>query len=247
VSHPIRRPTAFRLLDAFAATFQGRRYLHRNSQIGNRIADYLFDDLILASADSQFRQDCEAGRIVLNPKGIVPGVVSRRGDGSVGPLVPGHVASPYAGHLVSVGSNAEVDLGAEVKILAKAMIKQIDRVNSDLCGQATHLRAKSPDAITVGIVGLNFADHYVSYERDRSYPTGEYGPHPNQEASEAERRLIGIAQPCFNEFLIFRFRATNVAPYPFEWVAMTATQDEYAAALIRLLRAYERSASRPAR
>jgi len=183
----------------------------------------------------------DAMEAALNPKGISPGLNARRGDGSFGPVVPGHAPRVHAGHLVPVAPTAEVDIGAEVKILAKAMIKQLDRVISDLCGQAQHFKTKSPSAIPVGIVGLNMATHYVSFERDRSYPTdGRGAPHPSQEAPEAERRLLDRAEPCFEEFLVLPFRATNEPPYPFEWVTPQITRDRYAAMLVRLLRSYER-------
>jgi hypothetical protein len=141
---------------------------------------------------------------------------------------------------VPTGPTAEVDIGAEVKILAKAMIKQIDRVVSDLCGQSRQFKTKSPDAITVGIIGINVADHYVSFEGQRAYPTGEYGPHPSQEAAEAERRLVSSAEPCYAEFLVLPFKATNEAPFDFEWVRPQLVTDRYAAILSRVLRAYAR-------
>lgn len=232
--------TDFKLLAQFTRTFQGGPYLHRNSQLGNRIADYLFDDLYELDPHSRLRSDVDAGRLALNPKGISPGLKARRGDGSFGPIVPGHAPRPFPGHSVPIAPTAEVDIGAEVKILAKAMIKQIDRVTSDLCGQAAHLRKKSPDALVVGIVGLNMADEYLSYEGDREYPTGTYGPHPVQEAHEAERRLLADAEPCYREFLVLPFRATNRPPFAFEWVGADRIRDGYASILIRLLRAYDR-------
>ncbi len=147
---------------------------------------------------------------------------------------------PYPGHEGPIGPTAEVDIGAEVKILAKAMIKQIDRVISDLCGQSRSFRTKRPDALTVGIVGLNVADHYVSYEGDRAYPTGRSGPHPAAEAPEAERRLRASADVCYSEFLILAFKATNEMPYRFAWADERRTRDEYAGVLTRILRAYGR-------
>ena len=124
--------------------------------------------------------------------------------------------------------------------LAKAMIKQIDRVISDLCGQSGHFKTKSPDSITVAIVGVNLSHRYVSYEGGRIYPTGQFEPHPIQEAPEAERRLLASAEPCFNEFLILPFVATNEPPFPFEWARRLETRDAYASVLVRLLRAYAR-------
>jgi hypothetical protein len=233
--------SAFRLLTQFEETFRGRQYRHRDSQLGNRIADFLFDDLYELDPASRFRDAVDRGVVALNPKGISPGVKMRRGDGSFGPVVPGRAPRPFQGHAVGVAPTAEVDIGVEVKILAKAMIKQIDRVISDLCRQAGHFKTKSPDAIAVGVVGLNLADRYTSYDGDRVYPTGGKGaPHPANEAPEAERRLRGSAEPCFGEFLVLPFKATNTPPYPFEWVKPGAVEDAYASVLARLLRAYER-------
>jgi hypothetical protein len=206
----------YRLLTRFEQTFADGPYLHRNSQLGNRIADYLFDDLYALRGDSRLRHDVDGGRVVLNPKGVSPGLKVRRGDGSFGSILPGYSPLPRRGYLVPVGPTAGVEIGAEVKILAKAMIKQIDRVISDLCGQAHHFRSKSPHAVSLGIVGINFAPAYVSYEGARSFATGTYGPPPFQEAPEATRRLMDRADGCFEEFLVLPFRATNSAPYPFE-------------------------------
>ena len=44
------------------------------------------------------------------------------------------------GFAVARGPVATVEIGVEVKILAKAMIKQIDRVIGDLVKQVTHFR-----------------------------------------------------------------------------------------------------------
>ncbi len=235
--------TEFRLLAKFEETFRNGPYLHRNSQLGNRIADFLFDDLYLLDPVSRYRRDVDAGRAALNPKGVSPGLKARRGDGSFGPVVPGYLPRPFAQHVVPIAPTAEVDIGAEVKILAKAMIKQIDRVISDLCGQSRQFMTKSPDAVTVGLVGLNLAEAYLSFEGDRVYPTGQYGPHPVQEAPEAERRLLQSAEPCYREFLVLPFKASNAAPFAFEWARPHVTRDQYAAMLARLLRAYERTSS----
>lgn len=62
--------------------------------------------------------------MVLNPKARSPGVTARRGDGSFGPILPGYTPKAVASHAVPIGPTAGVDLGVEVKILAKAMIKQ---------------------------------------------------------------------------------------------------------------------------
>jgi hypothetical protein len=134
-----------------------------------------------------------------------------------------------------------VEIGVEVKILAKAMLKQIDRVITDLKSQISQLRRAGGSFISVGVVGINSASITTGYEGDRAFTTdGKAHRHPYQEAPEAERRLLAEAGPSFDEFLVLRYRATNAAPYPFEWVDLTATELDYGAALTRISRAYDR-------
>ena len=230
-----------RLLDQVARTFTDGPYIHRNSQVGNRIADCLFEDLYaLGESDSLVRRIDNRSR-VLNPKGLSPGIRARRGDGSFGDAVPGSAIRTVEGFAVGRGSTADVEIGVEVKILAKAMIKQIDRLTSDLCGQARHFREKSDQAIRIGIVAINQAPRYVSFEGDRTFPTdGHRYLHPVQEAAEAERRLLEDARPCFDEFVVLPFIATNEPPFPFTWVNEARTRAEYASALLRVSRLYDR-------
>jgi hypothetical protein len=44
----------------------------------------------------------------------------------------------------------------------------------------------------------------------------------------------------FDEFQVLRFRATNVKPYPFDWIDLVKTEMEYSAVLTRVSRDYER-------
>ena len=233
------QPT-FALLRQFEATFRDGPYIHRNSQLGNRIADYLYEDLYALGLSRKFNDRVDATSHVLNPKGISPGIRARRGDGSFGDLIPGSKAIVFPDFRVARGPTADVEIGAEVKILAKAMIKQIDRVIGDLCRQADQFHEKAAQAITVGIVGINFAEHYVSHEGDRRYPTdGKAGNlHPAQEAREAERRLLQ-AEDSYSEFIELGFRATNEPPYDFDWVGRA--QENYAARLVRILKEYDSS------
>ncbi|HZW95763.1 MAG TPA: hypothetical protein VFF64_22640 [Candidatus Eremiobacteraceae bacterium] len=129
----------------------------------------------------------------------------------------------------------------EIKILAKAMIKQVDRVIGDLMRQTEEFRKKGGQAICVGIVGVNFAKQYTSYEGDRAFPTGgrKY-KNPIQEADDAISRLRQRAAPSFDEFLILRFDASNTKPHPFSWVDEKQTLLEYSALLTRLSREYDR-------
>ena len=88
---------------------------------------------------------------------------------------------------------------------------------------------------------MNNATTYTSYEGDREWPTdGKKHKHPFQEAAVAESRLLSDASAHFDEFQVLRFRATNVSPYPFEWLDYTQTAKEYGALLLRVSREYDR-------
>ena len=121
------------------------------------------------------------------------------------------------------------------------MIKQIDRVIGDLRKQVDQFKAHGSRPISVGIVGINHAPYTVGYEGTRSYRTGGgAGPHPIQEAQEAERRLLGLAKPAFDEFLILKYSATNDAPFAFSLVNKPSTELDYGAALVRISGEYEK-------
>ena len=139
------------------------------------------------------------------------------------------------------GPIATVEIGIEAKVLAKAIIKQIDRVINDLRNQVTQFKRGGGNPICVGIVGINHASSVIGYEGERPFPTtGTAGfLHPFQEAPTAERRLRAEAQSEFDEFLLLRFKATNAPPYPFEWVNYNETRLDYAAALSRISARYQ--------
>jgi hypothetical protein len=168
-------------------------------------------------------------------------VAARRGDGTFGEIIPGEPPITDSGYLVARGPIATVEIGIEVKILAKAMIKQIDRVINDLRNQVVQFKRGGGNPICVAVVGINQAESTVGYEGDRPFPTtGKNGfLHPFQEAPEAERRLRAGAAPEFDEFLVLRFRATNAPPFPFEWVNYNETRLDYAAALSRISARYQ--------
>lgn len=178
---------------------------------------------------------------IVNARNTVRGINARRGDGTFGERIPNTVPISLPGFAVGRGQIATVEIGTEVKILAKAMIKQIDRVIGDLIKQVSQFRRAGGNPICVGIVGINYADQYTSYERDTVWRTdGRKYKHPIQEAADAERRLIAQARTAFDEFLIFRFRARNEPPFPFAWLNQNATQLDYGAALTRIAREYDR-------
>ncbi len=131
-------------------------------------------------------------------------------------------------------------IGIEVKILAKAMIKQIGRVQNDLRDQVAQFQRGIGTPICVGIVGVNHADYCISYEGEQAWPTdGVRHKHPIQEAEIAEQRLREEVGTKFDELLFLRYKATNDEPYPFEWASYADTFQDYGAALTRISRAYD--------
>ena len=155
---------------------------------------------------------------VLNTQNRRIGIAARRGDGSFGEVVPRANIIRDAEHRVALGPIANVEIAVEVKILFKAMIKQIDLVVNDLNKQAEHFKVKGDQAICVGIVGINFAGQCTSYEGERPFPTdGRRYKHPIQEAAQAEGRLLSLAARYYDEFLILKFEAVNEPPYKFLW------------------------------
>jgi hypothetical protein len=232
----------FRLLAEFRKLFEGRPYLHRVSNQGDFVALHLYEDLFTISRSSNLVSGIKDRLKVVNASNRAHGIKARRGDGTFGEIVSGETPVVEPGFAVARGTIATVEIGVEVKILAKAMIKQIDRVINDLNNQVVQFRKGGEAPISVGIVGINRAKKYISFEgKDRSYPTTGKGgaPHPSQEAEEAEKRLRELAAPSFEEFLVLRYSATNEAPYPFEWVDFEKTKLDYAAALTRISSKYQ--------
>src|SRR5437660_4867816 len=234
-------PSEFHLLRTFQSLFDGSMYKHRDSSLGDLVASHLYEDLVALNKSEKLTQRVRTHERVVNLANKAVGRPSRRGDGTFGELVPTAIAITEAGLLVARGEVANIEIGAETKILAKAMIKQIDRVIGDLIRQVEEFKRTGGNPICVGIVGINCAPTYTSYEGERAWPTdGRKHKHPIQEAAEAERRLIDRARPSFFEFQILRFRASNVAPFPFEWVDYSRTAKEYGALLVRISREYDR-------
>jgi hypothetical protein len=235
---------SYRLLTEFENLFAGKAYRHRISNLGDFVAMHLYEDLVALNRSAKLSQRTASKEWVLNTANKRQGIQARRGDGTFGEIVPGEIALTDTGYQVSRGKVATVEIGVEVKILAKAMIKQIDRVISDLHKQVTEFKRGGGGSIPicVGIVGINYAPVYTSYEKERIYKTDGSGTyrHPLQEAAEAERRLIQYAKPAYDEFLTLRFAATNESPFPFTWMDLTETEQNYGSALVRVSREYDR-------
>src|SRR6185437_15169003 len=204
------------LLKSFRGLFEGCQYLHRDSSLGDYVASCLYDDLYNLKRSATFVRRVRERVTVVNTQNKTVGKARRRGDGTFGELVPAAHPVEESGFLVARGAIATIEIGAETKILAKAMIKQIDRVIGDLVRQVHEFKRHGGNPICVGIVGVNFSEEYTSYEGERPFATyGRKYKHPAQEAVEALSRLQGRAEPEFDEFMFLRFRARNVAPFPF--------------------------------
>jgi len=230
----------YRLLDRFRSLFEGVRYLHRDSSLGDSVACCLPEDLYSLQRSARLNARIDEMERVVNIANRVVGVSARRGDGTFGEIIPHVPAIAVPGYVVARGPVATIEIGSEVKILAKAMIKQIDRVMTDLQNQRREFSKAGGHPIAVGIVAINQALRCTSYEGSAEWPTdGKKYRHPSQEAAEAEIRLMNRVAQDFDEFLILRFRATNESPYDFEWVDEDQTGQEYGAALIRILREYD--------
>jgi hypothetical protein len=231
----------YALLRTFRSLFEGKRYRHRDASLGDVVASQLYEDLVALKKSSKLVDRVRHHEHVVNLRNVLIGKPSRRGDGTFGELVPAAVAVTEQGLLVARGPVATIEIGAETKILAKAMIKQIDRVIGDLVKQVTHFKSGGGNPIYVGLVGINFADEYVSFEGRKRWPTdGKRYKHPIQEAAQAQQRLLAKARSAFDEFQILRFRATNAKPFPFEWVDLSNTELEYSALLTRVSREYDK-------
>jgi hypothetical protein len=203
---------------------------------------HLYEDLRAIDRSPKLVSAIDEGRSVLNAQNRTRGIKARRGDGTFGEIIPGEFPVIDTGFAVARGPIATVEIGVEVKILAKAMIKQIDRVIGDLRKQVEHFKRSGGSPICVGVVGINHANQTVGYEGERATRTTGKGGylHPIQEAPEAERRLRADAAPTFDELIVLRYRATNEDPFAFEWVDYSATRQDYGAALARISREYEK-------
>lgn len=231
----------YRLLTEFENLFAGKPYLHRDSSRGDFVSMHLYEDLAALDRSTKLLPRIQAQDRVISTRNLRQGIRSRRGDGSFGEVVPGTLTVVDPGFLVARGNVATIEIGVEMKILAKAMIKQIDRVMGDLLKQVSHFKRGSSDAICVGVVGINHAPYATGYEGNRAFKTdGRADRHPIQEAADATQRLLRDVAPAYDEFVLIHYSATNESPYPFSWVNFAETHANYGAALVRISREYDR-------
>jgi hypothetical protein len=228
----------FELLQRFRALFEGQPYRHRSSTQGDVVAQYLFEDLVRLAHSPRLSQRIADAKSVLNVRNRAHGVRHRRGDGSFGTVIPGVEPIRDAGFEVARGPIANIEIGVELKVLFKALIKQIDRVKSDIRKQAGEFRLSDQSAITIAIVGINHAPICRSFEGDREFVTdGRLYSHPASEAGSAVAHIEQL-RSSYDELLILPFRATNLDPFPFEWVNESETRRDYASLLVRVSNLY---------
>lgn len=235
-----KEPFSFKLLAAFERLFKGNVYKHRQSTLGNTVAMHLYEDLYDHGGSTKFNERVADGRCVVNVEGSTRGVKVRRGDGTFGAIVPGSDPRPAKGFSVLQGMVALTHVGAEFKIIATAHLKQIDRVLNDLVGSAASLKEKSTNAITVGFAAVNYSERWTGIEGTRSFPVVRKPTRAQQESEETSRRLLQIARPAFDEFLLLKFRATNQDPFPFSWLDPSGMASDYGAALVRIADLYDK-------
>ena len=232
----------YKLLEAFRGLFERNAYRHRNSTQGDYVASLLIDDLLSIKRSPKLAAAVNAQASVLNKGNRTVGRRHRRGDGSFGAIVPNTepLLVPES-YLVALGEVASIEIGTEVKILAKSMIKQIDRVGTDMINQVKEFKHSNPKAICIGIVGVNNAPIYRGFEGKREWVTTGKGGHlhPIQEAAQAVQRIQARVESSLDELIVLRFIATNMQPLSFDWVDKLETSKHYGAALVRTASLYE--------
>jgi hypothetical protein len=231
----------YRLLTEFANLFAGKKYIHRDSSRGDFVAMHLYEDLAELDRSTKLLPRITARDRITSARNLRQGIKARRGDGTFGEVVPGTTVVTDPGFLVARGLVATVEIGVEMKILAKAMIKQIDRVTGDLQKQVPQFPRGGGNPICVALVGINHAPYTIGYEGDRAFRTdGKANRHPIQEAAGATQRLLRDVAPLYDEFILLHYSATNDEPYSFSWVDFEQTNNDYGAALVRISREYDR-------
>jgi hypothetical protein len=194
----------YALLRTFRSLFQGKQYNHRNSTLGDIVASQLYEDLVELARSTKLAERVHNHSRVVNLGNKTVGKISRRGGGTFGELVPTATALSEAGLLVARGEIANIEIGAETKILAKAMIKQIDRVIGDLVRQVDEFRRTGGNPICVGIVGIIHASSYTSYEGKRSYLTTAKGgtniPHRKRPRLKRESSRVPLRHSMNSSF-----------------------------------------------
>jgi hypothetical protein len=201
------------------------------------IAGYLYEDLLELNQSPKLVKRIKSAEVAVNTGNQIKGKKGRRGDGTFGRVVPGNPLTGTPGWFVPRGLVAHLEIGAEVKIGATKLIAQVDRVINDLSTQGQIFRSHNANVIAVGIVGVNYADSYVGWEKDRSFIAKTA---PAREAPEFASRIERAVGRHYDELLVLKFKATNIEPYDFHWRNRLETEQLYGSALVRISAEYER-------
>jgi hypothetical protein len=227
----------YQLLEAFEQVFRGQVYRHRVSTTGDSIAGFLYEDLVALGQSSKLSRRIHSREVAVNAGNQIKGKKGRRGDGTFGRVVPGQSLATISDLVVPRGLVAHLEIGTEVKIGATKLIAQVDRVINDLSQQAEVFKAHNPNAIKIGIVGVNYAPTYLGREKDREFLAKTP---PVREAADFANRIERAVESRYDELIVLRFSATNIEPYEFEWVNKMETQQLYGSAIVRISAEYER-------
>jgi hypothetical protein len=115
----------YRLLTEFQNLFDSKAYIHRNSSLGDFVAMHLYEDLVTLDRSNKLKQRVISKDWILNTQNKRQGIKARRGDGTFGEIVPNEKPILDSGYQVARGKVATIEIGAEVKILAKAMSSKL--------------------------------------------------------------------------------------------------------------------------
>jgi len=226
---------SYHLLQVFREAFEGTVYKHRISTTGNKIGRELFEDLFRHTVSSLYTDNVRSGACIVSRGGGVHGKVIRRNDSVFGrpPAgLPGRKAAP--GYAVIEGTVAEPRIGCEVKILAKAQLKQIDRVINDLEGFALRMKRLNKKCINAAVVGVNHEPNYVGFEGAR-----EFRHRLRADEPFVVMNRLGVLTASYDEVLLLSFKATNQPPFPFSWGGARKVELDYASVLTRIGEQYQ--------
>ena len=109
-----------RLLETFRCLFDGTKYLHRKSNLGDLVAVEFYEDLLAVAKSAKLPARVAAHDRVINLKNVTIGKSARRGDGTLGELVPSAVAIVEKNFVVARGPTANIEIGVEACRLAIA-------------------------------------------------------------------------------------------------------------------------------
>jgi hypothetical protein len=106
----------YRLLEAFKGLFEGKRYEHRDSSLGDWVSYHLFEDLLALGRSPLLVDRIQRSEQVFCVANRKRGVDARRRDGTFGKLVPGAKPRREPGFAVARGQVATVEIGASTVI-----------------------------------------------------------------------------------------------------------------------------------